>query len=207
MRYVERYGIDLRLGSKLVAVDGPARVATFERAGADGAVERTEERFDMLHVCPPQVAPAVIAASPLAGAGGFVDVDPATLAHPRFANVFAVGDVAGTSNAKTAAAARKMAPVAAANVLALLDGDRPAAAYDGYGSCPLTVERGRIVLAEFGYGGTLTPSFPRWLLDGTRPTRLAWQLKSRLLPWLYWNAMLKGREWLAAPAAHPGRGA
>ena len=41
--------------------------------------------------------------------------------------------------------------------------------YDGYGSCPLTVERGKIVLAEFGYGGKLLPSFPNWLIDGTRP--------------------------------------
>jgi len=24
-------------------------------------------------------------------------------------------------------------------------------------------------------------------------------LKKDVLPWLYWNAMLKGREWLARP--------
>ena len=201
MEYVSAYGIDLKLSSKLVGVDGPAQVATFERTGADGEVERIAEPFDLLHVCPPQVAPAVVASSPIAGPGGFVEVDPATLAHPLYPDVFAVGDVAGTSNAKTAAAARKMAPVAAVNVLARLDGKAPTAVYDGYGSCPLTVERGRIVLAEFGYGGALTPTFPRWLLDGRKATRLAWQLKSRLLPWLYWNAMLKGREWLATPAS------
>ena len=97
----------------------------------------------------------------------------------------------------------------AENGLRTLDGLEPAAAYDGYGSCPLTVERGRIVLAEFGYGGTLLPSFPAWLLDGTKPTRAAWVLKERLLPRLYWDGMLQGREWLAAPrmvpatAAHP----
>jgi sulfide:quinone oxidoreductase len=73
------------------------------------------------------------------------------------------------------------------------------AIYDGYGSCPLTVERGKIVLAEFGYGGKLMPSFPKWLIDGTRPSRLAWWLKERLLPPVYWEAMLKGREWLARP--------
>jgi hypothetical protein len=58
----------------------------------------------------------------------------------------------------------------------------PVADYDGYGSCPLTVERGKIVLAEFGYGGKLLPSFPSWLLNGTRPTRAAWFLKERMLP-------------------------
>lgn len=199
MDYIERYGIDLRLESRLVAVDGPGRIATFERKGADGVVERVERSFDMLHAVPAQVAPGFVARSPLAGASGFIDVDPATLRHVRYPNVYALGDAAGTSNAKTAAAARKQAPVVAVNVLATLAGKEPSAHYDGYGSCPLTVERGRIVLAEFGYGGTLLPTFPLWLLDGTRPSRAAWFLKQRMLPPIYWQAMLKGREWLARP--------
>jgi sulfide:quinone oxidoreductase len=64
---------------------------------------------------------------------------------------------------------------------------------------PLTVERGRIVLAEFGYGGKLLPTFPSWLIDGRKPSRLAWTLKERMLPWVYWQAMLRGREWMASP--------
>lgn len=199
MEYVERYGIDLNFGSTLVAVDGDAQVATFERKGADGGMERVERPFDMLHAVPPQRPLDVVAASPLAGAGGWIEVDPATLRHARHPDVFALGDATNTPNAKTAAAARKQAPVVAVNVLAALDGKAPAAQYDGYGSCPLTVERGKIVLAEFGYGGALLPTFPRWVLDGTRPTRLAWFLKDRMLPPIYWHAMLKGREWLCQP--------
>jgi sulfide:quinone oxidoreductase len=61
------------------------------------------------------------------------------------------------------------------------------------------VERGKIVLAEFGYGGALKPSFPRWVIDGTRPSRAAWLLKEQLLPPVYWKAMLRGKEWLAKP--------
>lgn len=34
---------------------------------------------------------------------------------------------------------------------------------------------------------------------GTKPSRLAWLLKERVLPPRYWEAMLKGREWLAEP--------
>lgn len=200
MEYVERYGIDLHFSSTLVAVDGEARVATFERKASDGTTERVERGFDMLHAVPPQKPLDVIAASPLAGAGGWIEVDPATLRHARHSDIFALGDATNTPNAKTAAAARKQAPVVAVNVLAALDGKAPAAQYDGYGSCPLTVERGKIVLAEFGYGGALLPTFPRWLLDGTRPTRLAWFLKDRMLPPIYWHAMLKGREWLCQPA-------
>jgi hypothetical protein len=64
---------------------------------------------------------------------------------------------------------------------------------------PLTVERGKIVLAEFGYGGKLLPSFPTWLIDGTQPSHLAWLLKERMLPPIYWQAMLRGRGWMAKP--------
>ena len=54
-------------------------------------------------------------------------------------------------------------------------------------------------MAEFGYGGKLLPSFPKWLIDGQKPSRLAWWLKSEALPEIYWRGMLKGREWMAAP--------
>jgi len=194
MEYVERYGIGLNFTSNLVAVDGPGQVATFKTE--QGEVTRA---FDMIHVCPPQEAPRFIAESPLAAESGYVDVDQYSLQHNTYPNVFGLGDAGSMPNAKTAAAARKQAPVVAVNALAVLDGKRPDYSYDGYGSCPLTVERGKIVLAEFGYGGKLLPSFPNWLIEGTSARRLSWFLKSDILPWVYWTGMLKGPEWLAAP--------
>jgi sulfide:quinone oxidoreductase len=199
MEYVKAYGIGLNFGRTLVAVDGAAKKATFSQNQADGSKTRVTQDFDLLHVVPPQKAPDFIRISPLADAAGWVDVDPGTLRHKAFANVFALGDVGNTTNAKTAAAARKQAPVVAHNLLALRGMAHGVAQYDGYGSCPLTVERGKIVLAEFTYGGKLAPSFPKWLIDGTQPSALAWYLKERILPPLYWDAMLKGREWLAKP--------
>ena len=200
MEYVEKYGIDLRFNSNLVAVDGPAGTATFETRDADGQVRRFDRRFDMLHVVPTQVAPDFVRSSPLANEAGFIDVDHSTLRHKRFDNVFALGDGCSAPNAKTIAAARKQAPIVAVNVLAALEGNQPLLpAYDGYGACPLTVERGKIVLAEFGYGGKLLPTFPTWAIEGTRPSRTAWLLKSRILPPVYWRAMLKGHEWLVTP--------
>ena len=199
MEYVRSYNIDLQLGHTLTSVDGARKSATFSRANPDGSKALVTREFDMLHVVPPQVAPDFIRVSPLADAAGWVDIDPATLRHKTYANIHALGDAGNTSNAKTAAAARKQAPVVAHNVLAALGKIKGSAQYDGYGSCPLTVERGKIVLAEFTYGGKLAPSFPAWLIDGTKPSRLAWLLKERILPPLYWKAMLKGREWMEKP--------
>ena len=199
MEYIKAYGIGLQFGNTLVSVDGPSRKATFSKPNADGSKELIVEEFDMLHVVPPQKAPDFIRVSPLADAAGWVDVDPGTLRHKTFANVFALGDAGNTGNAKTAAAARKQAPVVAHNVLAASGQATGEAKYDGYGSCPLTVERGKIVLAEFLYGGKVAPSFPKWLIDGTRPSRAAWYLKEHVLPPLYWDVMLKGREWLTQP--------
>ncbi|MCX2724563.1 bifunctional protein tyrosine phosphatase family protein/NAD(P)/FAD-dependent oxidoreductase [Roseibium salinum] len=199
MDYVKRYSIDLNFFHNLIAVDGPARKAVFEVKEPEKDVRQVELDFDMLHVTPPQTAPDFIRVSPLAEAAGWVDVDQTTLRHKTFENIWSLGDVMNAPNAKTAAAARKQAPVVAENIVADINGHSATAQYDGYGSCPLTVERGKIVLAEFGYGGTLLPSFPRWLVDGTRPTRTAWLLKERILPPIYWRAMLRGKEWMAKP--------
>ncbi|MDO9312973.1 MAG: TIGR01244 family sulfur transferase [Burkholderiaceae bacterium] len=199
MEYVKAYNIGLNFGQTLLAVDGPGRKATFSRANADGSKDIITRDFDMIHVVPPQKSPDFIRVSPLSDAAGWVDIDPATLRHKTYANIFGLGDAGNTPNAKTAAAARKQAPVVAHNLLASRGAARGEAKYDGYGSCPLTVERGKIVLAEFTYGGKVAPSFPAWLIDGTRPSRLAWYLKERVLPPLYWEGMLKGREWMAQP--------
>ncbi|MDE8346601.1 MAG: FAD/NAD(P)-binding oxidoreductase, partial [Acidocella sp.] len=84
MAYIETYGVDLRFGSTLVAVDGPNRVATFEGKDEAGKPKRYERAFDMLHAVPPQIAPDFVRASPLANAAGWIDVDPATLRHVKY---------------------------------------------------------------------------------------------------------------------------
>src|SRR6056297_411696 len=199
MEYVKKYDASLNFFHNLVAVDGPAKRATFKVAKPDEDATEVTVDFDMMHVCPPQIAPDFIRVSPLADAAGWVDVDQSTLRHKTYENIWSLGDVMNAPNAKTAAAARMQAPVVAANVAADIDGRAPVAQYNGYGSCPLTVEKGKIVLAEFGYGGALLPSFPKWVIDGTQPTRAAWFLKETLLQPVYWKGMLRGKEWMVKP--------
>ena len=199
MEYVKRYRAKLNFNHRLTKIDGPANKAWFTVSDADGNTSTLETTFDMIHVVPPQQAPDFIRASSLVDAAGWVDVSQDTLQHKRYPSIYALGDVTNCPNAKTAAAARKQAPVVATNVLFDLNKGQHRAAYDGYGSCPLTVQRGKIVLAEFGFGGRLMPSFPKWFINSQQPSRLAWILKERILPPIYWWAMLKGREWLAKP--------
>lgn len=205
LKYVEKYGINLAFNQNLVAVDGPAKKAWFDVKDANGNVTRQQQNFDMIHVCPPQTALDFVAKSPLANEAGWVDVDSETMQHNKFGNVFSLGDAGSTPNAKTAAAVRKQAPVVAHNVVRALDGMAPTAVYSGYGSCPLTVERGKIVLAEFAYGGKLEPTVPKWMINGEKPTRAAWFLKEKMLPNIYFDMMLKGNEMLAKPRVLPHR--
>jgi sulfide:quinone oxidoreductase len=204
-QYIEKYRAQLNFGHRLVRIDGDSKTAWFETTDAAGETKTVETGFDMIHVCPPQCAPDFVRESELADAAGWVDVDQNTLRHKQFENIWGLGDAMNAPNAKTAAAARMQAPIVANNVLenmGLLSG---IAHYNGYGSCPLTVERGKIVLAEFGYGGKLLPSFPQWVINGRKPSRLAWILKEKILPPVYWKAMLKGKEWMVDPEqAKPG---
>ena len=196
MEYVDSYGIALDFNHNLIKVDGAGKKAWFNKTDGEGNSEIIEREFDMLHVVPPQIAPDFIRESQLVDAKGWVDVDQATLRHKTFENIYSLGDVMNTPNAKTAAAARVQASIVASNLAADMGHGQTHKSYNGYGACPLTVENGKIVLAEFGFGGKLLPTFPGWLLNGTRPSKVAWWLKKSALPWVYWNVMLKGREWL-----------
>ena len=59
-----------------------------------------------------------------------------------------LGDVTSTPNAKTAATARKQAPIVAENLIAAKKSAQTPRAFDGYGSFLLTVEQGKIIPAE-----------------------------------------------------------
>jgi sulfide:quinone oxidoreductase len=193
MKAVRRYGIDLNFKHELIRVDGPARKAWFRVTDADGKASVVEKAFDMLHVVPPQSAPDFIKQSPLAVQDnplGWIEVDKHTLRHVRFPRVFALGDATNTPNAKTGAAVRKQAPVLVANLLAAMEGRGLTAAYDGYGSCPLITGYGKLVLAEFNYDNEPTETFP---FDQSKERWSMYQLKKRVLPWLYWNRILQGK--------------
>jgi sulfide:quinone oxidoreductase len=187
---VERYGIDARFNNNLVRIDPDRRDATFAVPDGDGTKE-VSVHYDFLHAVPPQSAPDFIKSSPLAGEGGWIDVDPNTLQHTKYPNVFALGDATNTPNTKTGAAVRSQAPVAVSNLLAAMSGRDGSASYGGYGACPLVTSYSSVLLAEFDYTKKPTPSIP--VINTMKERYDMWLLKKYGLPWLYWNFILKGR--------------
>ena len=190
MKVVAGYGIKPNFGHNLVAIDGPAKTATFETTDSEGNKQQVTKQFDMIHVTPPQSAPDFIKQSPLANAAGWVDVHEKTLQHNKYPNIFGLGDATSTPNAKTAAAVRKQVPILVDNILHLIKGKPLDEKYDGYGSCPLTTSLNTVMLAEFSYDGKVTPSFP--LLDPRKNRWIWWWGKTTGFPWLYWSLMIKG---------------
>ncbi len=188
----ERYGIEVHFQHNLVAIDGVNKKATFEVVGGKKEGQRITLDYDMLHFTPPQSPPESLRVSPLVNEAGYVDVHQHTLQHNKYSNVFALGDAASTPNSKTAAAIRKQAPVLIRHLLAVMKGESLDEAYDGYGSCPLTTAYGKVIMAEFVYGGKVTPTFP---LDPRKERWLNWWIKASGLPLFYWHYMLKGYTW------------
>ncbi len=193
-RVVKRYGIETKFNHNLVAVDGEARKATFAIVGSESN-ERVTLGYDVMHVVPPQSAPDFIKQSPLAETDGpqkgYVKVDKATMQSPLYRNIFALGDAGSTPNSKTGVAIRKQAPVVVANMLATMNERPMQASYDGYASCPLVTGYGKLILAEFDYDGTPTPSFA--LIDTTKERWSMYMLKRHGLPWMYWKLMMRGK--------------
>jgi len=186
-KIVERKQILTHFQHDLVAVRPETKQAVFRNLVSDDELVLD---YQLLHIVPPQSAPDFIKQSPLADAAGWVEVDAFNLQHVRYPDVFALGDCSSLPCSRTGAAIRKQAPVLVENLLAYRQQQELVGAYDGYASCPLVTGYGKLILAEFGYGGVPMESFP---FDQSRERYSMYALKAYALPEMYWNGMLRGR--------------
>jgi len=185
-KVVARYGIETRFRHNLTEIR-PSREAVFEQMETKEIVVLP---FDLIHITPPMGPPDCVRTSPLADSSGWVEANQYTLRHPRYANVFSLGDCSGLPTSKTGAAIRKQAPVLVANLISAMQGKPLTAQYDGYSSCPLITGYGKLVLAEFDYNHQPKETFP---FDQAKERWSMWLLKKYGLPALYWHGMLRGR--------------
>ena len=186
-KVIERRGIECRFQTELLEIRPSEKIAVLRNVTTQ---ETYDQPYYLLHVTPPMGPPDFLRQSSLADANGWVDVDPATLRHRRYENVFALGDCSNLPTSKTGAAIRKQAPVVVTNVLAASQKQPLSAKYDGYTSCPLVTGIGKLVLAEFDYEKNPQETFP---LDQSKERWTMLALKRYLLPQMYWHGMLKGR--------------
>ncbi len=156
------------------------------------------EDYDFLHFTPPMSAPDFVREAGLGwtegklAADAWVMVDKETLVHKTYPNIISLGDVAGIPTSKTSAAIRKQVPIAAKNLISLMEGKEPAEKYDGYAACPIVTDYGHVLLCEFDYKKEAQNSFPFTLLDTSKEQWAAWLLKVYFLKPMYFYGMLNG---------------
>ena len=203
----ERYDkITNFFGYNLAAIDVKAKVATYvhayetqeydedlEEYETVSKVDRIEMPYDFIHIVPPMSPPDAVVNSALAwqkgNAKGWLEVDQFSLQHRRYPNVFGIGDVCGIPMGKTGGSARHHGPVVQDNLIAVMQGKKPEAKFDGYTVCPLKTQYGEIVMAEFNYDG-FAPTIP--FLAPEKPRRLWWVFDLYMLEPMYWYLMLRG---------------
>lgn len=180
--------------------DGQQHVVEEENNRVEELKEGTHYviKFDMMHLAPPQSAPSWFQQTKLAHQDGpnkgWMAVDKHTLQSANYKNVFGVGDITDLPTARTGAAIRKQAPTIVENLIKVMD-SKPAdyEGYDGYSSCPLVLSHNKMLLAEFKYENVRSsdPLLSKFLNTG-KASYPMWIMKRYGLPFLYWNAMLKG---------------
>lgn len=204
-----RKDINLRFGYLLKKIDAEKQIAWYALGDNKSEINHKDIKiseegdlvgihYDMLHTAPPSVAPKFIQDSPLVNDARWLDVDHHTLQHNKFANIFGLGDVAALPTAKTGAAIRKQVPIVVDNISLLMSQNKLGTkSYNGYSSCPLITDYGKMVLAEFDYKSNFTPDpqLKKMLIfDSSKEHWRLWILKKYMLPFLYWNKMMKGKD-------------
>ena len=185
---INERGMNVNFRHNLVEVKAETKEAVFELLDHPG--ETVTFPFEFLHVVPPMKTPAFLRdTEKLCNEAGFVDVCKETLRHNVFPNVFALGDCSSLPTSKTAAAVAGQAGILAKTYDAVLKGEKPVHAYDGYTSCPLVTGDGKCILAEFDYQLQPLETFP---IDQGKERFTMFHMKQDAIPFVYWNAMLKG---------------
>ncbi|XP_076631160.1 sulfide quinone oxidoreductase [Colletes latitarsis] len=181
--------ITVNLQMNLVEINTSAREAVFQRL--DKPNETVVHKYSLLHVCPPMGPPDVLKRHPsLTNEVGFLSVDPKTLRHTKYSNIYGIGDCTSSPNSKTMAAIAAQGKVLYNNLTNDMMNKSTTMAYNGYSSCPLVTGYGKCILAEFDYNLQPLETFP---VNQGREYYFTYILKTYIFPFIYWNLMLRGK--------------
>jgi sulfide:quinone oxidoreductase len=172
---MEARGIGLETFFNVESVD-PA-------AGTVSSLEGDKAAYDLLVLVPPHAGQAVVEASGLGDAGGWVPTDRTTLQHLRHERVFALGDATDLPISKSGSTAHFEAPVIASRIASLVRGTAPKVNYGGRVMCFLETGDGKATALRFDYEHPPVPPTPS----------RAWHAAKWAFNRLYWDTVPQGR--------------
>ncbi|XP_075711342.1 sulfide:quinone oxidoreductase, mitochondrial [Rhinoderma darwinii] len=187
LQIIKERDIQVNFKHNLIEVRADKQEAVFENLDNPG--ETKVYQYEMLHVTPPMGPPDVLVNSAVSDTAGWVDVDKETLQHKKYPNVFGIGDCTNLPTSKTAAAIAAQSAVLDKTLSLVMKGQNSSAKYDGYTSCPLVTGYRKVILAEFDYSSQPLETFP---IDQSKERRTMYHMKADMMPFLYWNMLLKG---------------
>ena len=171
---------------------------TGEVDGAGGKLTAYDDHqldFDLLVTVPLHAGAAYVERSPeLGDALGFVPTDRRTLQTAR-PNVFALGDATDLPTSKAGSVTHFEAEVLTGNIARYLAGKVLDEGYDGHASCFIETGFHKALLIDFNYDTEpVTGHYPTAIgLPLLRESRLN-HLGKLAFQWVYWHALLPGRE-------------
>jgi sulfide:quinone oxidoreductase len=152
--------------------------------------------FDLLVTIPLHGGAAYVARSPgLGDALGFVPADKGTLQATAAPNVFALGDATDLPISKAGSVTHFEASTLVENVARYFRDEELRPGYDGHANCFVETGFGKALLIDFNYETEPLPGhYPLPLgLPLLRESRVN-HLGKLAFEWLYWHALLPGRE-------------
>jgi sulfide:quinone oxidoreductase len=152
--------------------------------------------FDLLVTIPLHGGCAYVERSHgLGDALGFVPTDKRTLQTPVKPNVFALGDATDLPTSKAGSVTHFEAEVLSENVARYLADEELDTRYDGHANCFIETGFHKALLIDFNYETEPLPGhFPTAFgLPLLRESRLN-HLAKLAFQWVYWHALLPGRE-------------
>jgi sulfide:quinone oxidoreductase len=179
--------------------------------GVGGKLVSYDEReldFDLLVTVPLHGGAPYVERSPgLGDALGFVPTDKRTLQTQAKPNVFALGDATDLPTSKAGSVTHFEGEVLTENVVRFLAGQELDSAYDGHANCFIETGFHKALLIDFNYETEPLPGhFPGALgLPLLRESRLN-HLGKLMFQWVYWHALLPGREIPGIGPAMPAAG-
>jgi sulfide:quinone oxidoreductase len=179
--------------------------------GVGGKLESFDGRtldFDLLVTVPLHGGAAYLERTPgLADALGFVLTDKATLQALAKPNVFAIGDATDVPTSKAGSVTHFEAEVLSENVARYFAGRELDQGYDGHANCFIETGFHKALLIDFNYEIEPLPGrFPTVFgLPLLRESRLN-HLGKLAFQWVYWHALLPGREIPGIGPTMPTRG-